>query len=148
MKLNPDCVRDTMLALEEELQFERYGRTISFKEMNANKLIALMESKGYPSNDTAYTILQIFESKYIVTSKSSPLDDKKIYLDVGQILYITPAGHDFISSVYNKDVWIEKTKPILRAVGNVSLSIIEAVSKGISGSVIDRIMLNPPTDMP
>lgn len=39
----------------------------------------------------------------------------------------------------------EKISPILGAIGNVSLSIIESVAKGIADAAISKIMLNPPS---
>lgn len=148
MKLNPDCIRDAMLILEEKLSFKDYDRAISFGSMSVDCLMCIMEKCGYSRDDIAYTALQLFESKYIVTDRASPVDSKMRWLDIGNILYITPAGHEFIASVHNKEVWKDKISPILGALGSVSLSVIEAVSKGIANAAIERLMINPPTESP
>lgn len=144
MKLNPNCVRDAMLVLEEELHFnieKSAGKEVYvFKGISLTRLAEELGRRGYPKEDAAYAVLQIFESKYIVTSRLSPINDRRNWIELGNILYITPAGHTFISSVSDEHRWKNKIIPIVDKVGNVSLSVIEAIAKGVTNAFIENMI--------
>ena len=145
MKLNPDCIRDVMLTLENELSIciQEYdaGDIFRFDSMRVERLILIMSSEyEYANTDTVYSVLQLMESGYIVTSGQLPIHGKHNMVTIGDILYITPKGHEFVASMYDANNWAKKIKPILVKVGSLSLSIIESVSKGITDAAIGRLL--------
>lgn len=153
MRLNPDCVRDVMLTLEEMLSIEiqeKDGRPESFffKTLQIDSLVCIMREK-YKSEDIVYSVVQLAEDGYIIARKDPSVRDWSDFVTLEKILYITPKGHEFLASISDKNSWGEKIKPVLDKLGSLSLSIIETVSKGMTGAVIDRLMLNGQgTDMP
>lgn len=138
MKLNPDCVRDLMLALEEMTDIY-YDHGYLFKEINCSSFMRYGDFKSkYGRGEIAYTLLQLAESGYI--SMEVKVNHEACSLQMGNILYITPKGRDFITSVQNKKDWKEKIMPAFKLIGNVSLSAIEAISKGVSTALIEKII--------
>lgn len=142
MKLNPDCVRDVMLELEKELGIEKKSKKIyQFLALDVYDLASRMEEKfGYRGEDVVYSALQLWESGYIVTNGKHPVYGNMDTVEMGGIIYITPKGHEFISAIHSTKTWAEKISPVLKRIGNVSLSIIESVSKGITTSIIEQII--------
>lgn len=100
MKLNPDCVRDVMLALEgmTGVDFDEKKGTFSFKEVNANSLYMQSPSlkEHYSREEVAYTLIQLSDGGYV------SLDWKRegdfLRFKISHILYLTPKGHDFIAA--------------------------------------------------
>lgn len=138
MKLNPDCVRDVMLALEE-ITGINYGRIYRFAGVNCRSLSSRFKGV-YDEGEIAYTLIQLAESNYI--KMSFQCDGNHLTVDMGNILYVTPKGHEFISQIQDKERWTTKIKPAVRLFGNVSLSVIEAISKGAANAALDKIIPN------
>lgn len=140
MKLNPDCVRDIMLILENILNVHVAQGGIFFASSNPLYLMRRkdIQEAGYTLEEVSYTILQLSEDGYIRAKVEYDFD--RATLSLGNILYITPKGHDFISTIHNKVEWTSKIKPALRIIGSASLSVIEAISKGFASAAIDRIL--------
>lgn len=138
MKINPDCVRDVMLALEEQLDLKECGFFVRFVCSGPDKLLksTYIKGKGYSMQDIYYSCLQCAENGYIVADYDIQKNDKS--LSFNAILYITPKGHDFIASIADQKTWQEKIKPAISAFGNVSLSVIESISKGIVTALIEN----------
>lgn len=142
MKLNPDCARDTMLVLEATTNLwvdkhEKWERLLFYGNSLYSISMKPELKEKYDVPTIAYTLIQLAESGYIRMNfeceKDGPLS-----ISFGNILYVTPKGHSFISSISNDTIWSNKVKPILSTIGNISLSIIEAISKGITDSAIDH----------
>lgn len=142
MKLNPDCVRDVMIALEEKtgIEFDERNGFFSFKAVRIHPLYMETPSlcKRYSREEVAYTLLQLSESGYVVADWKR--DERFLGVKFGFILYLTPKGHDFVSALHDKETWTAKLKPILDRFGSVSLSVIEAVSKGAMDAALDRFV--------
>lgn len=129
MKINPDCVRDVMLGLEEQLGlFLNDKCSMEFECSSPDKLkkSSFIKGKGYSREDLFYSCLQAAENGYIVAEYR--IDKELRTIEFFYIMYITPKGHDFIASISNQQTWQEKIKPTLSAVGNVSLTVRCAVS--------------------
>lgn len=91
----------------------------------------------YQWEDVVYSIFQLIQEEYIV-SKGGPVFDKSHYsLSIGDILFITPKGHTFLSKIQNQKSW-GTVKPILEKVGSISLSAIEAVANGVTTAMIGK----------
>lgn len=138
MKLNPDCVRDVMLVLEE-ITGINYDRIYRFIGVNCRSLSSRFKGV-YDEGEIAYTLIQLAESNYI--KMSFQCDGNYLTVDMGNILYVTPKGHEFISQIQDKERWTTKIKPAVRLFGNVSLSVIEAISKGAANAALDKIIPN------
>lgn len=120
MHLNPDCVRDILIGIED---------TTSYKVKTcypSNALDFLRES--YSDMQIRYHILQC--------SKSGLIELEKI--DDSETMYITdltPHGHQFLANIRSDTIW-SKTKLIAGKVGSASLDCISQISSAILSELI------------
>ena len=135
MKLNPDCVRDVMLALEDLLTINACGYfgCVTLNDLQQNDLI----QGKYDLPSLKYTLIQLHESKYIVSDFS--VDVAHLKYSLQYILYITPQGHDFLATIQSNETW-KPIKRVLQVAGNVSLSMLESISKGVADAWLSRIL--------
>lgn len=140
MKLNPDCVRDLMLFFEDKTFVIQAGESGGRFHAIAPSLVKdIQPLTRYSLEEILYHIIQLSESEYIVTDfKFNPHGEYSDF-SLSSVFYLTPKGHEFSTSLNENRHW-EKTKKILNSIGNVSLSVIEAVSSGVAGAAIDRLL--------
>lgn len=98
MKLNYECLRDTLLFLEENLTLEG---DIALQNIKIN----------YSSENIKYCVLKLAEVNYIKieTFYADGIDD--IYIHD-----ITIFGHEFLNSVRPQTIW-EETKSYSKKIG-------------------------------
>lgn len=113
MRLNPDCIRDLLLALEDKVEL---NLRLDFHKNNCNKL-----TDKYPPNVILYHLNQCIESGLLKGKNSA-----------GYILIydITPAGHAFLADIRNDNNW-NKTKEIATKVGAFSLNALKDIAVGV-----------------
>lgn len=136
MKLNPDCIRDVMLVLEDETGIDPQ-RSNMFLSVDSD-LICKNLCGLYERESIVYTLIQLAESGYICTDFKA--DKDKITFSLGKILYITPKGHDFISKISDADRWTGKIRPLAQKAGAISLYVVEAIAKGVMDSVMENLI--------
>lgn len=99
MKLNPDCVRDVLLQLEEStgVGFDNMGtlilRPVSPKLLPKTKLL----NGKYSFEEIAYTLIQLADAGYIYMEFGE--NGSWPHLKLGDVFYITSKGHG--SACYN-----------------------------------------------
>lgn len=113
MKLNPDCTRDLLLALEDKVSLNTRH---DFHRDNCDEL-----TDKYPSNVVLYHLNQCIESNLLKGKHSSG------YI---MIYDITPAGHTFLANIRNDNNW-NKTKEIATKVGSFSLNALKDIAVGV-----------------
>lgn len=140
MKLNPDCVRDLMLFLEDKTFIMQAGKTGGrFHAIDPSLAKDIQPLTQYSPEEILYHIIQLSESGYIVTDfKFNPHGEYSDFA-LSRVFYLTPKGHEFSASMDEQKHW-EKAKKILASIGNVSLAVIEAVSSGVAGAAIDHLL--------
>ena len=91
MKLNPECVRDTLIYLEDNLVMCEYFsiKGISFKTI----INELSQDNKYSEEDVAYTLTQLMSAGYITGYKNYNGKDRKLS---GHVDDISWSGHNFI----------------------------------------------------
>ncbi len=133
MKLNPDCIRDLLLSLEELLQF----KSDEFSDLRcpaifSNAVASSSLMKPYSREDIAYTTQKLVEAGFIEASIS--------YGDNSYIgaLYtsITYDGHKFLENVRSDDVW-QKAKTFSQKVGSFAIDVLSKVAANIITQRID-----------
>lgn len=139
MTLNPDCVRNIMLSLEDLTGIyydEETGLYLFNKVSWSNVGLELKEKFDYNAEEIQYTLIQLYESGYVhmeyKVNKGRP--------EVGNIMYLSPKGHEFVAKIKDTQNWNRKVRPILDTIGSISLSIIESVSAGIASSAIEKLL--------
>ena len=114
MKLNPNCIRDILITVEQHSDF--YHQTHYKKELPFSTL------SRYSHEEILYHINQC---------KLSNLINDVHYYDAGNhidIRDLTPEGHEFLANIRNNTVW----KEIFSKVGEASLPIIIESAKQLA----------------
>ncbi len=108
MRLNHECVRDTMLYLEDTLEYGHFLPTTDIK------------IKDYSIDEIKYTLKKLSEAGYITI-------DREDILGNFLVKSITYNGHQFIDSVRDNTIWKE-TKSALAKVTGGTLPIIQQLA--------------------
>lgn len=121
MRLNNDCVRDLLLAIEENVGLKEY--------MSIDSL----QLKSYSQDDLQYTALKLEEAGYINAKVSKYLDGS---MDI-YIFSLTWNGHKFLDNIRDNNVW-SKTKGIVSKFASVSLDVLEKVAAQVITNMISQ----------
>jgi len=139
MKLNPDCIRDLMIALEENTFVMSFSNGVG--RFHAIKLCVIRDFESldkYSVEEIVYHLIQLSENGYIVTDFFHDPNDEFEQFKLSHITFVTPKGHEFIASIKESGRW-EKTLKILKPLGVISLSIIESVASGVTDAAINHL---------
>ena len=119
MRLNPDCIRDILLTIEEKTGFPaiiEYPNDMQVSRLN-----------NYSEEEIFYHLSQCEQSNLI-----NGLD---FHTD-GCIIYgLTPSGHHFIEDTRLDTTW-NKTKEISKNIGSSSLDAIKQIATGVITELI------------
>lgn len=122
MKLNPDLIRDILLTVEENCDFNHY---IEIREDN-NPFVLLSK---YSHEEILYHVQQCNLNSFF---------SRVSYYDAGEcidITYLTPKGHEFLENIRNEKNW-KKTKLCANKVGSFSLDILSKIAVNVISSLI------------
>lgn len=140
MKLNPDCLRDIMLLVEDRISVETAVENPNglrkFSYVSIPCLVRLL-SGSYSREEIIYHVVQLSESGYLKTDFSFATSEMFGYFYLNTIYHITPKGHDFIANIGEKESWA-KTSAVLKSLKSISLSVIETVAKGITSAIVNQ----------
>ena len=127
MKLNSDCIRDTLLYLEEELTINFQQRT--FNSIPGNRLIENMMLKHthYEAEEIWYVIYNLKQVGYI-EGRFSNAGNGKMY--VCEIENITWKGHQFLDSIRPESIW-EAVKTKADQIGGISVSGLNIIASTV-----------------
>ena len=126
MRLNPDCIRDILLTVEENTGYR--------------------ESMLYESNQEFARLKKYSEDVVRYHMKQCDLNGyfTKMHIHLGdppyqpiEILDLSPDGHKFLADIKVDQNW-NKTKAIATRVGSYSLNALESIASGVTSAMIDR----------
>lgn len=123
MKLNPDCIRDILFAVEE---LSGPDSLITSGQLANTKFL----KNKYSEDEILYHIKQLDWSGYIKTPKSNRTIDGIYFIND-----LSPIGHEFISSIRKDNNW-NKVKSISKEVGSETLSSLKSIAEGVIASAI------------
>lgn len=135
MKLNNECVRDTLLYLEDKLTLNFQQRT--FNSVNIQTLIEemMLIHTSYEANDIWYVVYQLKQAGFI-EGRFENAARGKMY--VCEIESITWSGHQFLDSIRLESIWhIIKAKT--NQIGNLSISGLSIMAT----TIIQEIAKDP-----
>lgn len=120
MKLNPDCIRDILLYVENNTDLSYPAQISPFQIPD--------ELSSYPSDEVMYHIKQ--------AELSGLLDVSSWYLDGGCLIkYLLPDGHQFLANIREDNNW-NKTKDIAKSVGSNSLDSLKQIAASVITALI------------
>ena len=124
MQINTECVRDTLLYLEENLKIIN-GHT--FDSISLSDLQEAL-SKKYTPEDVFYSVYNLRQIHFIEGRISDVSNIKMFFCDIENITY---GGHQFLNSIRPEPIW-NKTKRIVSKIGVHSLGFIEGVAHDVA----------------
>ena len=119
MKLNPDCVRDILLAVEEGCDI---GRGVSIPGPNYSRL------QPYNESEVLYHVRQCDLSGFLYQAKTD-------LLGTYTIRDLTPAGHEFLAHIRKDTIW-SGVKDVAGKVGATSLNAIVQIASNVVAQMI------------
>lgn len=123
MRLNPDCIRDIILFIEEN--------TDSRKGVNAKQLI-----ESYPNytEDVLEYHVNYLKDAYLIQGVSK-------YMGGGySIRDLTPQGHEFAQNIHNDTNW-NKVKESAKAVGSFSIDTLQKIAVNVISTAINATII-------
>lgn len=121
MKLDHDCVRDVLLAIEAK----PYGAIYQIDQLGVN---------GYDDFTIRYAVEKLVEGGYI---DITPIDSFGQYECL--IRNLTIYGHEFLDNIRPIETW-DKTKSIVSKVGSVSLDVLANTAAQVATNLISKLM--------
>ena len=116
MKLNPDCIRDILLYIEEKTDLRH--------------MVSIMPN-SIPDSLSAYDPNEVMY--HIKQCELSGLFGEKVswYVSGGcMVRYLSPAGHQFLSDIRSDNAW-NKTKQIAGNIGVNSIDTLKQIATGV-----------------
>ncbi len=120
MKLNPDCIRDILITIEDNTGFGKY------MSYNLNSTYYLLQK--YTFDEVRYHIDQC-ELSNLITKVNKFIDGSCLIQD------LSPSGHQFLADIRSDNNW-NKTKSIAKTVGTSSLTAIKEIATNVIAEVI------------
>lgn len=116
VKLNPDCIRDILLTVEEIMIPDDNGRT---SEITIAELSQHNNLSGYKKNEIAYTVLRLFDECMLKKGKTY------IHEANPHIIDITTKGVQFIEATKSNSVWAKTKSSLASAVALTATKLLE-----------------------
>lgn len=109
MKLNPDCIREILIAIEERSEYNKY---VGFDEV--------IENVNFPENEVLYHIQQCEMNGFIIGVMR--------YLGGGGMIKdLSPKAHEFLANIRSESNW-NKIKKKASEVGTFSLNALAQIA--------------------
>ena len=141
MKLDPNCVRDLLLALEDCEPITEAG--VLSSDFSLKPVFEHKRLQKYDHAQLCYTFRMLVDAGYIAC--------KINYIKNGFLPFfgasggITYQGHQFIANTRNDGVWNKTIQKIAHVGGSVSMGILSSVSEGVAKALIDKLSLDQPS---
>ena len=123
MRLNADCIRDILIALESC----EYNNTLSVDLLSETL-------PQYAADELQYNSLKLYEAKLI--DAVCYTDQEYAVQRVHELIDITYAGHQFLAKIRDDKRW-GSVKRGLSAVRDYSLSAITSIAEGVTSAAIN-----------
>lgn len=134
MKLNAEAVRDVLLYLEQNLEYNdtEYEAQKIIEPISVQTLVkVLTPSKHYTDNEVRYAVKKLWENQMIHAKVSTGTHGNFLNF---QVLDITWSGHEFLNNVRPQTIW-EITKDKASKLGGMSIKMLSFLSSTIIQAV-------------
>ena len=122
MKLNPDCIRDILFAIED---LSTYGSFLTSDQLLNTKFLS-----NYSNEEVLYHLNQLYLSNYIIVPKKYKLIEGTFFVND-----LSPLGHEFISNIRKNTNW-NKVKSISKEVGSETLTSLKSIAETVISTAI------------
>jgi hypothetical protein len=125
MKLNPDCIRDILLTVEETTT---YSKLFEFDEDD----IKQERLKTYNGEEILYHLRQCKADDFFL--------DCKFTLDgICLINDLSPKAHRFLADIRSDTIW-NKTKEKAKSIGSYSLDVLVKIASGVVTTMVNSAL--------
>lgn len=124
MKLNPDCIRDLLLAIEDVTE---PGCFWAYNEEDVQPSL-----RKYSPSEIEYHLSQAEMSDLIILNGCSD--------GVSMVEDLTPNGHEFLANIRENTVW-NGVKEVSGKIGSTSLSTLTTISSNVITELIKSYFL-------
>lgn len=132
MKMNLDCLRAVLLAIENKPNLYVTERgDACFKEIELRELYSAVID--FSKEDIAYSVYLLIDGGYIDASPRYGNNELKVC----PITRMTLAGHELLEDLRDEKRW-QRVKSIASAVRNYSLSAISSIAEGMTSAAIQQ----------
>lgn len=121
MKLDHDCVRGVLLAVEELSGYTEHHLGV-FKRLSSNDLMKSEFLSGYSQADVLYSVSKLDEAGYLNCSSFAMLG--KTELIVSDLTFF---GHEYLDSIKNDTVWKKVKTSMEKAGGSLAFEAIKTL---------------------
>lgn len=119
MKLNPDCIRDILLTVEEKSDGKN---SVSLTCALSPRL------KSYTPEELYYHVKQ--------SAEANLLSDMKVdIIGTCRVRDLTPTGHEFIANIRKDSLWT-RTKEKAKLIGSTSLNALVQIASNVVAELI------------
>ncbi len=118
MKLNPDCVRDVLLAVESC----PFNQTLNIETLSATL-------PDYSEDDLWYTCLKLNEGGYLTLISVEIM--RSYRPGIKCIIDLTYQGHEYLNTIRSPKIW-SKAKAAGQHIGNFSLKTLGLIAQEIA----------------
>lgn len=122
MKLNPDCIRDILIAVESLPNANYHSRFDEYSIPN--------EFPNYTYDEVMYHIRQCELSGFFYKASGSISGSYDVH-------DLSPLGHQFLADIRSDTIW-SKTKSIAHQIGSNSLDTLIKISTGVLAELIKQ----------
>ena len=137
MKLNYECLRKVLFALEEFLDLKD---DLNFKTMTVKEITDIpILTNNFSRKDIAYCVYMLADAKLITYTKSRNLVDNDGFFYGTTDSYVsslTYKGHEFLQQIQNETIW-SRTKEKLKPLGIMTIDIISQVASNVITSALN-----------
>ena len=131
MKLNPDCIRDILIALENLTTGVNTTYIFHSWDEVPEQLPSLQK---YPVDMLSYHIHQL--------DLCGMLYNANFPRDGFSFMHLTPSAHEFLANIRQETNW-NKTKEIASKAGSFGLSILKSISEGVATAYVKQRLTLP-----
>lgn len=134
MRLNPDCVRDTLIYLEENLTIDYTTKT--FTTIKTSDLVEkiMLQHTAYDAEDIWYAIYNLQQIEYIEGKFVNVGNYKMMFSEIENITW---DGHQFLNTIRPQSIW-EATKSGAAKIGITSLYALSTIATQVSDAIVTR----------
>lgn len=120
MKLNPDCMRDILLVMEDAGYLEELSPSTVYEAL-----------PDYAEDEINYSIIKLKEAGFI----DAIIREYNNGLAILRLDDITYTGHQFLADIRSDNVWND-IKEVSKKVGSNSISAISQIATGVISAII------------
>lgn len=114
MRLNPDCVRDILLTLEEKLTSNDDG---DIEQLTVDEICSFDQLSSYQRSEVIHIVKMLYDSSILKPGKRYVSDI------CNRVADITPQGYKLIDSIKSQTKW-NKIKSYAKPLGELTLKAL------------------------